>query len=136
VQVSCADGSTGRVVVGVRETGRSLPEALSFAEPTDCSIEQPATGVADTAAVTASVVVEPAPNGIVYRLPVQLAVARDAPAYTVTITDRFTAASAGPARAGLGLPVFRLPPGYLGTVLGILAALVLAGFVLRRRAAR
>ena len=39
VEVSCQDGSAGRVVLGTDGTARdNLPEALSFLEPTTCTV--------------------------------------------------------------------------------------------------
>ncbi len=137
VEVACADGSAGRVVLGGHGAGQqSLPEALSFAEPTSCTITQQAAGTAGGAAVSTSTTLQPSPVEATYRLPAQVDVAREAPVYTVTVTDRFIAPTAVPRRAGLFPSGPLLPVAYGGVALIILGALILAGFVLRRRAAR
>ncbi|HLL67949.1 MAG TPA: hypothetical protein VK453_19875 [Micromonosporaceae bacterium] len=97
LEISCLDGSTGRVVLGVDDLGEAaLPESLSFVESTSCTVTQPSAGAAPDASVDVSAAVDPSPGNVALLLPVVVDVLRDVTEYTVTITDVF---STGQARA-------------------------------------
>jgi hypothetical protein len=131
VEIACGDGSGGRVVLAAQNTlQESLPDELSFMEPTTCTITQSSGG-----GTTASVLVEPAHGNGTLSLPVQVDVARDVPEYTVTVTDHFTGAGSDTRGATLIRSFKVLPVALIGVGMITLGALVLAGLVLRRRSA-
>ncbi|HEV7897380.1 MAG TPA: hypothetical protein VGP31_06000 [Planosporangium sp.] len=64
VEVSCADGSGGRLVLDPDVDGPvTMPEQLAFLDPGDCVITQPATGAARTSTVRVSAMREPSTGG-------------------------------------------------------------------------
>jgi len=135
VEVSCTDGSGGRVVLGAQNTLQdALPEALSFLEPASCTITQPSSGAPEKGSVTASALLEPAAGNAPLSLPAEVQVDRAVAEYAVTVTDHFTGSSGG---TGLALPhSFKTLPGVLiGIGLFTLGGLILVGLVVRRRAA-
>jgi hypothetical protein len=136
VEVTCKDGSAGRAVLGVDDASQAnLPEPLSFLEPTSCMVTQPANGAVEGTAVDVSALLDPATGNGPLTLPAQVDVVRDVPAYTVTVTDRFAAPARAPHRATLLHSFKVLPAALVGVGMFTLGALVLAGLVLRRRAA-
>jgi hypothetical protein len=137
VEVSCVDGSAGRVVLGADDSGpQNLPEPLSFLEPTDCTISQPASGLVEGASVLASALLEPAPGNAPLSLPARVKVAREVSGYTVTVVDTFAVPATEPRPAKL-LPSGRMLPATLvGVGMVLVGITMLIGLVLRRRAMR
>jgi hypothetical protein len=91
VEVSCVDGSGGRLVLSADAGERAeLPEPLAFLEPAACVIAQPASGVGRTGTVRTSAVREPSTGGGPVELPLQLDVARDVTEYTIAVTNDFS----------------------------------------------
>jgi hypothetical protein len=135
-EVTCDDGSAGRVVLPAQNTvHESLPDGLSFLEPTSCTITQPSSGAVDGGGATASVVLDPGTGGGgPLSLPARLEVSRDVPEYTVTLTDHYTAADSGTGQVRLLRPFQVLPVALIGIGMVTLGALVLVGLFLRRRA--
>ncbi|NJC63468.1 hypothetical protein HC028_02925 [Planosporangium flavigriseum] len=135
VEVSCADGSGGRLVLAPDATGPvALPEPLAFLESTSCRIEQTATGAAGTSTVTVSAVRRPSTGDRPLELPAELTVARDVAEYTVAVTAEFGEPTATAARASIldemsTVPVILAAIGVFG-----FGTLVLLGVFLRRRA--
>ncbi|GII21152.1 hypothetical protein Pme01_07490 [Planosporangium mesophilum] len=135
VEVSCADGSGGRVVLDPAADGpANLPEPLAFLEPTDCVVSQPATGAARTSTVKASALREPASGGEPSELPSPVGVTRDVPEYGVTVTDEFSAPLAVVAGSTYLEEIRGLLPIILvGSGVFVLGGIILIGVLLRRR---
>jgi hypothetical protein len=134
VEVSCGDGSAGRVVVAAGD-GRqgSLPERLAFLEPTHCTVVQASTGAGQTTVVKVSARLEPTVGDGPVDLPSQVDIAREVAQYTVAVTDEFGEPANRPRRSSLlsglkGLPMLLVGVGGVGLV-----AVVALGVLLRRR---
>jgi hypothetical protein len=137
VEVSCADGSAGRVVVAAGD-GRqgSLPEQLAFLEPTQCTVVQASTGAAQTTVVKVAARLEPTTGDGPVDLPSQVDIAREVAQYTVAVTDEFGEPANLPRRSSLlsglkGLPMLLVGVGGVGLV-----AVMALGVLLRRRRLR
>jgi hypothetical protein len=134
VEVSCVDGSGGRVVLGARSAGEAtLPEPLAFLEPTTCTVTQTSTGAAATSRVTVSAGREPDNGDGSPGLPAQFEVAREVPEYAFTVTDDFGVPANMAGRTSILddlriLPVVWVDAGMFGV-----GGLVLLGIALRRR---
>jgi hypothetical protein len=140
LEVSCGDGSLGRVVLAAGQAGPAdLPEALAFLEPTGCTITQVAAGLAEGGSVVTTASLDPDGAGATAEaglsLPVRIDVARDVPAYTVMVTDRFEAPANGPRRATFRPSTALLPIALAGLAMIVIGLLVLTGLALRRRTA-
>lgn len=134
VEVSCVDGSGGRLVLGPAvEEQAALPEPLAFLEPTDCVVSQPATGAARTSLVKTSATREPSTGGGALELPSELDVARDVTEYTMAVTNEFGEPLAISSRASFldklrALPMILASIGMFG-----FGGLIFLGVFLRRR---
>jgi hypothetical protein len=138
LEISCQDGSTGRVVLGADDLDEAgLPVPLSFVEPTRCTVTQPASGVADDATVTAAGNLEPASGNAPVGIPATIEIALEVPEYTLTVTDTFSRSRPEASRAGVLSSFSMLPMALIGSGLFGLGALMLLVIVVRsRRSAR
>jgi hypothetical protein len=134
LQVLCADGSQGRVVLPADDyTERSLPQPLGFLDPTRCAVDRPDDGAAVPARASVTAVLDPAPGNAPLALPGSVAVARDVPDYTVTVTISYTAIEAAPRQATV-LGTFRvLPVALIGAGLVGIGLVILLVMVVRSR---
>lgn len=134
VEVSCVDGSAGRVLLAADDSGRTtLPEALAFLEPTNCTITQPSNGAAQASLVRATAVVEPSSGDGPLDLPSQVDVARDVALYTFSVTDEFGQPTTMPDHTSFLDELRALPIALVGIGTVGLGALIFLGVLLRRR---
>ncbi len=131
VELSCVDGSAGRVVLATDSPGQqaSLPEPLAFLGPTECTIAQPAAGGAARTSVT---VERNGPDGSL-SLPSEIRIARDVTQYTVVVTDEFAPAAGSQGGTSLLDEIKALPTVLVGLGMVGFGALVFLGVLLRRR---
>jgi hypothetical protein len=136
VEVACADGSAGLVVQpAAQATQQTLPETLSFLDPTTCTVRQTSAGIGEHDTVAATVVLDPAPSDVTLTLPVQVDITRDVALYTLTVTNTFT--GAGDQHQATFPGQFRmLPVALIGSGMVGIGALILLVLVARRRSAR
>lgn len=138
IEVTCEDGSSGRVVLPAYEDtideGFAIP--LSFLTTTRCVITQPATGTEEGAKSVTTVSLEPDSGNVSLVLPTTVEIRRDVEVYTVSIVEALPAVSRS-AAANTFVKTFEILPfilagaGLVGS--GILVLLILAARV--RRAA-
>jgi hypothetical protein len=134
VEVSCVDGSAGRVLLAADDSSRAtLPEALAFLEPTNCTITQPSSGAAQASLVRVTAVAEPSSGDGPLDLPSQVDVARDVALYTFSVTDEFGQPTTMPNRTSFLDELRALPIALMGIGIVGLGALVFLGVLLRRR---
>lgn len=90
LQIACADGSSGQVVLPARDfTKRALPVALTFLDPTRCTVVQPDSGLARKGALDTELTVDP-DRRVAKVLPLVLDIDAATSAYTVVVHERFT----------------------------------------------
>jgi hypothetical protein len=135
VDVSCMDGSAGRVVLQSDEEHSSgMPQSLAFLAPTECTIAQRATGAVTSSEVKTSATLDPPSGDGPLLLPTQVDVVRTVTKYTVAVTDHF-----GPPAEAQGKSILdelkALPVLFVGIGVFFLGALIFLGVLLRRRAA-
>ncbi|MGC9668051.1 hypothetical protein ACNTMW_16030 [Planosporangium sp. 12N6] len=134
VEVSCVDGSRGRLVLAPDTAGPAvLPQPLSFLEPTTCEIRQQDTGAAPGATVTVSATREPATGGPPVELPYRLDVARDVTEYTIAVTDEFSEPPATVAEESFLDQLRVLPLIMVGIGMVGFGGLIFIAVLLRRR---
>jgi hypothetical protein len=137
VEVTCVDGSSGLVVLAAADfSQQTLPETLSFLDPTSCTLRQTSAGTGEQDSVTASAVVDPALRDAPSALPAQVDIARDVAFYTVTVTDTFTSAAGEANEAGFRGSFRMLPAALVGSGLVGIGALILLILIARRRSTR
>lgn len=135
LEVSCVDGSAGRVVLDTTEgASTGLPESLAFLAPTDCTITQPSTGAARTSEVKTTVALDPPAGDGPLSLPAQVQVARTVAKYTLAVTDDFSPAAVPQTKSILD-ELKSLPVVLVGIGIFFLGALIFMGVLLRRNAA-
>ena len=129
VEVSCVDGSTGRVVLGAADDSPEgdLPSPLTFLAATSCTITLAETGTSHGRSVTVATV-DPAQATASPALPTTVRLGRDVALYTVTIVETFEGTSASPSvaspfRTFQAMPVVLLGAGLVGV--GILVLLII-----------
>ncbi|WP_432835074.1 prealbumin-like fold domain-containing protein [Dactylosporangium sp. CA-092794] len=138
LDVDCADGSTGRVVLDAGDNGEaSLPAPLAFLGPTRCTIGQPDAPATKDASVTFAATLDPAAGSsqLVVPGPVEIGAdnAQDGQQYTVVVTVTFDAAQAAPTQQKV-LDTFRvLPVALIGAGLVGIGLVILLIMVLRSR---
>jgi hypothetical protein len=135
LDVNCADGSTGRAVLGTGDNGEaSLPVPLGFLSPTKCTIERPKAPVAKEASVSVSAALDPTPGNAPLAVPGTVDIGGDVEQYTVTVTVTFTADESAPTQQKV-LDTFRvLPVALIGAGLVGIGLLILLIMVLRSSA--
>jgi hypothetical protein len=126
LEVSCVDGSAGRVVLGVGNgEPEPLPDPLTFLEPTRCTVRQPGSGVAPGSTASATGQFDNVSDEQSLRLPTEFDVGSSATALTLTVTVRFTVVAQPPRRSTPGLltlvPALLLGAGLLCVAVGVLA---------------
>jgi hypothetical protein len=136
VELSCTDGSRGRVVLPASDLGdKGLPEPLGFLEPTTCTVRRVATGETPDGRVNVVATLSPAPGNAPMSLPATFDVARETDEYLVTVTATYEAGRSRPDQArafdnGNLLPIALIGGGLVG--LGLVMLLVM---VVRSRVA-
>jgi hypothetical protein len=134
VEVSCVDGSAGRVLLAADDSGRAtLPDALAFLEPTNCTITQPTSGAAQTSLVRVTAKLEPTSGDGPLELPSQVDVSRDVALYTFSVTDEFGQPTTLPNHTSILDELRALPIALVGIGIVGLGALIFLGVLLRRR---
>jgi hypothetical protein len=134
VEVSCVDGSAGRVLLAADDGSRAtLPESLAFLEPTSCTITQPSSGAAQTSLVRVTAKLEPSSGDGSLELPSQVDVARDVALYTFSVTDEFGQPTTLPNHTSILDELRALPIALVGIGIVGLGALIFLGVLLRRR---
>jgi hypothetical protein len=137
LEVTCADGSSGLVVLPAADFGRqTLPETLSFLDPTSCTLRQTSAGIGEHDTVVATVVVDPAPAGSTLTLPAQIDIARDVALYTVTVTNTFNGPGSTEHEATFPRTFRMLPAALIGSGMVGIGALILLILLARRRSTR
>ena len=130
LDVSCADGSNGRVVLPADDfTERSLPQPLGFLEATNCTVGRPELAATDKATTSVTASLEPAPGNAPLSLPGTISVSREVNQYTVLVTATFSATDEAPNEAKIlnsfrVLPVALAGAGLVGVGLVILLVMV------------
>jgi hypothetical protein len=134
VEVSCVDGSAGRVLLAADDSSRAtLPDSLAFLEPTNCTITQPSSGAAQTSLVRVTAKLEPSSGDGPLDLPSQVDVSRDVALYTFSVTDEFGQPTTLPNHTSILDELRALPIALVGIGIVGLGALIFLGVLLRRR---
>jgi hypothetical protein len=135
IEVSCVDGSAGRVVLESDEEHSSgMPQSLAFLAPTECTVAQRATGAVTSSEVTTSATLDPPGGDGPLALPTQVEVVRTVAKYTVAVTDHF-GPPAEVANKSVVDELKALPVLLVGIGVFFLGALIFVAVLLRRRAA-
>jgi hypothetical protein len=138
LELDCADGSTGRVVLPLGDNSEAtLPTPLGFLDPTRCMIERPSAPAASGATVDVAATLDPAPGNAPLSIPGVVTIGeeagKDVDLYTVTVTVTFTADDAPPTQQKV-LDTFRvLPVALIGAGLVGIGLVILLIMVLRSR---
>jgi hypothetical protein len=134
LDVSCADGSTGRVVGPAQDDSQqTLPTPLGFLDPTRCTFERPPDGAPPTVSATVSAALDPAPGNAPLSLPATVEIKRDVAEYTVTVTITYSSLAKAPQESTV-LNSFRiLPMALIGAGLAGLGLVILLVMVVRSR---
>jgi hypothetical protein len=136
LEVSCADGSAGRVVLAASDTGGAeLPEPLTLGEPTTCTVHQPATGAPADVQTTSSARLDPASSDHPLTLPATIALDGSAAQYTLTVTTTYMSPGATGRRHVTLLPFGSLPTTLIGSGMMGIGVLTLLVLFFRRREA-
>jgi hypothetical protein len=134
VEVSCVDGSAGRVLLAADDSSRAtLPESLAFLEPTNCTVTQPSSGAAQTSLVRVTAKLEPSSGDGPLELPSQVDVSRDVALYTFSVTDEFGQPTTLPNHTSILDELRALPIALVGIGIVGLGVLIFLGVLLRRR---
>jgi hypothetical protein len=133
LEVSCVDGSSGRVVLDAGSADDGLPQPLAFLEPTSCTITQPATGAARTSEVKTTAAFDPPDSDGGASLPAQVDVVRTVAKYTVAVTDHFGQPADDGRQTSILDELAAHPAVLVGIGIFTLGALIFMGVLLRRR---
>jgi hypothetical protein len=138
IEVSCDDGSIGRVVLLTEDySSVSLPEPLTFLEPTRCTVTEPSNGVRKGSTVSLTGVMEPAAGNAPVLIPTAIDVVPESGLLTLTLISTYTTQRAVETRAGAMRSFKALPIALIGSGVFGLGALMLLVILARwRRPAR
>jgi hypothetical protein len=132
VEVSCPDGSAGRVVLAAHDSGPAeLPQPLTFGDKSPCTVSLAGDAAAPRAA---SLVVQPAPGNAPLSLPATVALEQPGTEYELQVTLVYGVGGVsdrqhnGGLRAATFLPVALIGSGLIG-----IGAVLLLVLVVRRR---
>jgi hypothetical protein len=136
VELSCADGSAGRVVLPADDlSDRALPEPLGFLEATTCTVREVEAGETPDGRVGVSATLDPAPGNAPMSLPATFDVARNTTEYVLTVTATYEAGRGRPDQARLFDNSKLLPIALIGGGLVGLGLVMLLVVVVRSRVA-
>lgn len=129
IEVHCADGSTGAVVLEAHDeaTERSLDVPMTFLAPTQCTITHSATGITDGVEVVTLATIDPAAGSAPLLLPATVDLRREVAEYTVTVVETVGGASASAEPSPVfktfrALPLVLVGAGLVGV--GVLVLLI------------
>jgi len=135
LDVTCTDGSAGRVVLGPSEEGPGeLPDALGVPAKASCTVTQGSTGAEPGGLRNASAVLEPAKGNAPMALPATVSLDEPGERYTLTITNTYARGLGDESRqAGMLGPFKLLPVALIGSGMIGIGVVILLVLVVRRR---
>ena len=135
LDVSCADGSAGRVVLQAADAGPTeLPEPLSLGGPTTCTVSQPSTGAPGAQARSAALL-DPGVGDQTLALPTTISFAGDTNQHMLAVTTTYLSPVDHARRLGPFPPFGSLPMTLIGSGMMGIGVVTLLTLFFRRRAA-